>query len=86
MGAALFTSYVNKTRMVAADGDLWVAAEMAKTIITWNTVSAQLKPRIQTLLQTLLLLQVTIMTVVDVMDAGLVEGPMAGAVLDSLGR
>ena len=45
MGAALFASYVNKTRMVAADGDLQVAAKMAKTIITQNTVLAQLKLR-----------------------------------------
>ena len=86
MGIALFASYVNKTRMVAADGDLRVAAEVAKTIITWNEVLVQLKPRIQTLQQTPLLLRVRIMTVVAIMDAGLVEGPMVGAVLDSLGR
>ena len=46
MGAALFARYVNKTRMVAADGDLWVTAEVAKTIITQNAVLVQLKPRI----------------------------------------
>ena len=56
MGAALFVSYVNETRMVAMDGDLRVAAEMDETIITQNAVSAQLKPRIRTLLQTLPLL------------------------------
>ena len=56
MGAALFTSYVNETRMVATDGDLWVAVEVAETTITWNAVSVQLKPRIQTLQQTPLLL------------------------------
>ena len=86
MGAALFASYVNETRMVAMDGDLWVMVEVAEATITWNTVSVQLKPRIQTLQQTLLLLQVRIMTVVDVMDMGLVKGPMVGAVLDSLGH
>ena len=85
MGTALFTSYVNETRMVAVDGDLRVTVEVAKTTITWNAVLVQLKPRIQTLQQTLPLLRVRIMTVVDVMDVGLVEGPMAGAVLDSLG-
>ena len=46
MGIALFASYMNKTRMVAADGDLWVTVEVAKTIITQNAVSVQLKPRI----------------------------------------
>ena len=86
MGAALFASYVNETRMVAADGDLRVAVEVAETIIIWNAVSVQLKPRIRTLQRTPLLLRVRIMTVVAVMDAGLVEGPMVGAVLDSLGR
>ena len=85
MGAVLFDSYVNET-VVAADGDLRVAAEVAEVTIAQSAVSVQLKPRIQTLPQTLPLLPVRIMTVVDVMDAGLVEGPMAGAVLDSLGR
>ena len=86
MGTALFASYVNKTRMVATDGDLWVAVEVAETITTRNAVLVQLKPRIPTLQQTLLLLPVRITTVVDVMDVGLVKGPMVGAVLDSLGR
>ena len=86
MGAALFSSYVNETRMVAMDGDLRVAAKVAETIIIQNAVSVQLKPRIRTLPQTLPLMRVTIMTVVDAMDVGLVEGLMAGAVLDSLGR
>ena len=85
MGATLFNSYVNKTRMVAADRDLQVTVEVAKATITWNIVSVLLKPRIQTLQQTLPLLPVRIMTVVDIMDTGLVEGPMVGAVLDSLG-
>ena len=86
MGAALFTSYMNKTRMVAADGDLRIVAEVAKTTITPNAVLVQLKPRIQTLQQTPLLLRVRIMTVVAVMDAGLVKGPTVGAMLDSLGH
>ena len=86
MGTALFASYVNKTRMVATDGDLWVMAEVAETIITRNAVSVQLKPRIRTLQQTPLLLRVRITTVVAIMDVGLVEGPTVGAVLDSLGR
>ena len=85
MGAALSDSYANETRMVATDGDLRVAAEVAAVTITRSAVSVQLKPRIQTLQQTLPLLPVRIMTVVGVMDVGLVEGPMAGAVLDSLG-
>ena len=71
--------------VVAADGDLRVTAEVAETTITQSAVSVQLKLRIQTLQQTLPLLPVRTMTVVDVMDVGLVEGPMAGAVLDSLG-
>ena len=83
MGAALFASYANKTRIVAADGDLRVAAEVAEATITQNAVSVQLKLRIRTLQQTLPLLQVRIMTMVDIMDASLVEGPMVGAVLDS---
>ena len=86
MGAALFDSYTNETRMVAMDGDLRVTAEVAAVTITRSAVLVQLKLRIQTLQQTLPLLPVRIMTMVDVMDAGLVEGPMAGAVLDSLGR
>ena len=56
MGAALFTSYVNETRMVATDRDLRVVAEVAETIITQNAVLVQLKLRIQTLQQTPLLL------------------------------
>ena len=71
--------------MVAMDGDLRVTAEVAEATITWNTVSVQLKLRIRTLQQTLPLLPVRIMTMVDVMDVGLVKGPMVGAVLDSLG-
>ena len=86
MGTALFASYVNETRMVATDGDLWITAEVANTIITWNAVSVQLKPRIRTLQQTPLLLRVRIMTLVAIMDAGLVKGPTVGAVLDSLGH
>ena len=86
MGATLFDSYMNRTRVVAADGDLRVAAVVAEATITCNVVLVLLKLRIQTLQQTLPLLTVRIMTVVGVMDVGLVEGPMAGAVLDSLGR
>ena len=71
--------------MVAMDGDLRVTAEVAEATITWNTVSVQLKLRIRTLQQTLPFLPVRIMTMVDVMDVGLVKGPMVGAVLDSLG-
>ena len=56
MGAALFASYANETRMVATDGDLRVMAEMDATIITRNAVLVQLKLRIQTLQQTPLLL------------------------------
>jgi uncharacterized membrane protein len=41
---------------------------------------------IQTQQQILPLPPVKTMTVVDVMDAGLVKGPMVGAALDSLGR
>ena len=44
MGTALFASYMNETRVVAMDRDLQVTAEVA--IITWNTVSVQLKLRI----------------------------------------
>ena len=85
MGAVLFGSYVNET-VVAADGDLRVVAEVAGVTIAQSAVSVQLKLRIQTLQQTLPLLPVRTMTVVDIMDVGLVKGPMAGAVLDSLGR
>ena len=74
MGTTLFNSYVNKTRMVATDGDLRVMAEVAEATITQNAVSVLLKPRIQTLQQTLPLLPVRIMTVVDIMDMGLVKG------------
>ena len=86
MGATLFDSYVNGTRVVATDRDLLVMAVVAEATITRNIVLVLLKPRIQTLQQTLPLLPVRIMTVVDIMDVGLVEGPMVGAVLDSLGH
>ena len=86
MGAALFDSYANGTRVGAADRDLRVTAEVAEVTITQSAVLVLLKLRIQTLQQILpLLLPVRITTVVDIMDTGLVEGPMAGAVLDSLG-
>ena len=86
MGATLFNSYVNGTRVVAADRDLRVAAVVAEATITRNIVLVPLKLRIRTLQQTLPLLPVRIPTVVDVMDTGLVKGPMVGAALDSLGR
>ena len=86
IGTTLFNSYMNKTRVVATDRDLWVAVVVAKATITQNIVLVLLKPRIQTLQQTLPLLTVRIMTVVDVMDAGLVKGPIVGAALDSLGH
>ena len=85
MGATLFDSYVNGTRVVAAEGDLRVAVVVAEAPITRNVVLVPLKLRIRTLQQTLPLLPVRILTVVDIMDTGLVEGPMVGAVLDSLG-
>ena len=85
MGATLFDSYANET-VVAADGDIQVTAEVAEATKKLNVVSLLLKPRIQTLQQTLLLLPVRITTVVDIMDAGLVKGPMVGVTLDSLGR
>ena len=59
--------------------------EVAKATTTLNVVLLPLKQRIQTLQQTLPLLPVRITTVVDVMDMGLVEGPMVGVALDSLG-
>ena len=86
MGTTLFNSYVNVIRVLAMDGDPLVMAAVAEAITTLNVVSLQLRQMIQTQQQILPLPPVTIMTVVDVMDTGLVEGPMVGAVLDSLGR
>jgi hypothetical protein len=86
MGATLFDSYVNVIRVLVADGDPPVAAEEAAAITTLNVVSLQLRQMIQTRQRILPLPPVITMTVVDVMDAGLVEGPMVGAALDSLGR
>ena len=86
MGATLFDSYMNIIRVVAADGDPQVTAEVAKATTTLNIVLLQLRQMIQTQQQTLPLLPVTRMTMVDVMDVGLVKGPMVGALLDSLGR
>jgi hypothetical protein len=86
MGAILFDSYVNVIRVLVADGDPPVAAEVAEAITTLNVVSLQLRQMIQTRQRILPLPPVITMTVVDVMDAGLVEGPMVGAALDSLGR
>jgi hypothetical protein len=86
MGAILFDSYVNVIRVLVADGDPPVAAEVAEAITTLNVVSLQLRQMIQTQQRILPLPPVITMTVVDVMDAGLVEGPMVGAALDSLGR
>ena len=85
MGATLFDSYMNIIRVLAMDGDPLVMAEVAKTITIMNILLLQLRWTIQTH-QQILPLPVTTMTVVDVMDAGLVEGPMVGAVLDSLGH
>ena len=82
----MFDSYVSKIRVVAMDGDPQVMAEVAKATATLNIVLLPLRQRIQTLWQTLPLLPVRTMTMVDVMDAGLVKGPMVGAMLDSLGR
>jgi hypothetical protein len=86
MGATLFDSYVNVIRVLVVDGDTPVMAEVAEAITTLNVVSLQLRQMIQTQQRILPLPPVIIMTVVDVMDAGLVEGPMVGAALDSLGR
>ena len=86
MGTTLFDNYMNVTRMLDADGDPPVMAEVAKTITTLNIASLQLRQMIQTQQQILPLLPVTTMTVVDAMDAGLVKGPMVGAMPDSLGR
>jgi hypothetical protein len=86
MGATLFDSYVNVIRVLVVDGDPPVAVEVAEAITTLNVVSLQLRQMIQTQQQILPLPPVITMTVVDVMDAGLVEGPMVGAALDSLGR
>ena len=85
MGATLFDSYMNIIRVLAMDGDPLVMVEVAKTITIMNILLLQLRWTIQTQ-QQILPLPVTTMTVVDVMDAGLVEGPMVGAVLDSLGH
>ena len=65
------------------DGDPLVAAEVAETIM--NEPSLQLKWTMQTQ-QQIPPLPVTTMTMVDIMDVGLVMGPMVGAVLDSLGH
>ena len=86
MGATLFNSYTNETRVVAMDRDPQVMVEVAEAITTLSVVSLQLRQMIQTQQQILPLPPVTTMTVVDVMDAGLVKGPMVGAALDSLGR
>jgi hypothetical protein len=86
MGATLFDSYVNVIRVLVVDGDPPVAVEVAEAITTLNVVSLQLRQMIQTRQRILPLPPVITMTVVDVMDAGLVEGPMVGAALDSLGR
>jgi hypothetical protein len=86
MGATLFDSYVNVIRVLVVDGDPLVAVEVAEAITTLNVVSLQLRQMIQTRQRILPLPPVITMTVVDVMDAGLVEGPMVGAALDSLGR
>jgi hypothetical protein len=86
MGATLFDSYVNVIRVLVMDGDPPVAVEVAEAITTLNVVSLQLRQMIQTRQRILPLPPVITMTVVDVMDAGLVEGPMVGAALDSLGR
>ena len=86
MGTTLFNTYVNVIRVLAMDGDPLVMAAVAEAITTLNVVSLQLRQMIQTQQQILPLPPVTTMTVVDVMDAGLVKGPMVGAALDSLGR
>ena len=85
MGTTLFDSYANET-VVAMDGDTQIMAEVAEATTTLNAVLLLLKLRIQTLQQTLPLLPVRIMTMVDVMDMGLVEGPMVGVARDSLGH
>ena len=86
MGATLFDSYTNVIRVLAMDGDPPVMAEVTKAITTLNIVSLQLRQMIQTQQRILPLPPVTTMTVVDATDTDSVEGPMVGAVLDSLGR
>ena len=83
MGATLFANCVNIIRVLGMDGDPLVAAEVAETIM--NEPSLQLKWTMQTQ-QQIPPLPVTTMTMVDIMDVGLVMGPMVGAVLDSLGH
>ena len=84
MGATLFDSYTNVIRVLAMDGDPPVVVGVAKTITTMNILLLQLRQMIQTQ-QQILPLPVTTMTMVDIMDVGLVKGPMVGAILDSLG-
>ena len=86
MGATLFNSYVNVIRVLAMDRDPPVMGAVAEAITTLNVVSLQLRQMMQTQQRILPLPTVTTMTMVDVTDAGLVEGPMVGAALDSLGR
>ena len=81
MGATLFDSYMTVIRVLAMDRDPLVAAEVAEAITTLNIVLLQLRQMIQAQQQIL-----TTMNVVDITDAGLVEGPMVGAALDSLGH
>ena len=85
MGTTLFDSYVNVIRVLAADRDPPVMGAVAKAITTLNVVSLQLRQMMQTQQRILPLPPVTTMTVVDIMDVGLVKGPMVGAALDSLG-
>ena len=82
MGTTLFDSCMNVIRVLGMDGDPLVMVEVVQTIM--NILSLHLKWRMQTQ-QQILPLPVTTMTVVDIMDMGLVMGPMVGAVLDSLG-
>ena len=82
----MFNSYVNVIRVLATDGDPLVTVDVAEAITTLNIASLQLRQMIQTQQRILSLLPVKIMTMVDVMDAGLVKGPMVGAGLDSLGH
>ena len=86
MGAALFNSYMNVIKVLATDGDPPVMGAVAEAITTLNVVSLHLRQMMQTQQQILPLPPVTTMTVVDIMDAGLVKGPMVKAALDSLGR
>ena len=86
MCTTLFDSYVNVINVLATDGDPPVMGAVAKAITTLNIVSLQLRQMMQTQQQILPLPPVTTMTMVDITDAGLVEGPMVGAALDSLGH